>query len=209
MCIELIVFQGCSKMEGMQKNTIDEPYLKRLFAHLCTINEHRYHVMKNCFACGLYRQGLTHDLSKYSFSEFHESIKYFQGTRSPYAYEKEHFGFAAGWLHHKGRNKHHWEYWYDVINGKWQPLEMPFNYFVEMVCDRVAACRIYQKEKYKKESALNYYLTRNDSLYMHPATNARLKYVLEQIASKGEDAVFQELKQQVKQWKKDGTVPTL
>jgi len=112
-------------MEGMQKNTIDEPYLKRLSAHLRTINEHRYQVMKNCFACGLYRQGLTHDLSKYSFSEFHESVKYFQGTRSPYAYEKEHFGFAAGWLHHKGRNKHHWEYWYDIINGKWQPLEMP------------------------------------------------------------------------------------
>ena len=67
-------------MEGMQKNTIDEPYLKRLSAHLRTINEHRYQVMKNCFACGLYRQGLTHDLSKYSFSEFHESVKYFQGT---------------------------------------------------------------------------------------------------------------------------------
>ena len=81
-------------MEGMQKNTIDEPYLKRLSAHLRTINEHRYQVMKNCFACGLYRQGLTHDLSKYSFSEFHESVKYFQGTRSPYAYEKEHFGYA-------------------------------------------------------------------------------------------------------------------
>ena len=45
MCIELIVFQGCSKMEGMQKNTIDEPYLKRLSAHLRTINEHRYQVM--------------------------------------------------------------------------------------------------------------------------------------------------------------------
>lgn len=118
-------------------------------------------------------------------------------------YEKEQFGYANGWMHHKGRNKHHWEYWYDMIDGKWQPLEMPYNYFVEMVCDRVAACKIYQKDKYTKESALNYYLTRNDGLYMHPKTNTMLKEVLTEISTKGEDIVFAELKQKIKVWKKD------
>lgn len=200
--IELITFRSCSKMNGMSNNTVDRPYLYRLFAHLHTINTHRLEVMKNCFACGLYRQGLLHDLSKYSPSEFHESVKYFQGNRSPYMYEKEQFGFANGWMHHKGRNKHHWEYWYDMKDGVWQPLEMPFNYFVEMVCDRVAACKIYQKEKYTKESALQYFLTRNDKKYMHPKTSQKLEEVLRSISIYGENKVFHDLKQQVKQWKK-------
>lgn len=143
-----------------------------------------------------------HDLSKYSYAEFHESVKYFQGNRSPYMYEKEHFGFASGWMHHKGRNRHHWEYWYDMIDGIWQPLEMPFNYFVEMVCDRVAACRIYQKQNYTKESALQYYLSRNDRLYMHPNTAKHLEEVLRDISVRGEDAVFADLKKQVQEWKK-------
>lgn len=186
----------------MHENPTKTTYLHRLFCHFKTINEHRFEVMKNCFKCGLYAQGLKHDLSKYSFSEFHESVKYFQGDRSPYMYEKEMFGFANGWMHHKGRNKHHWEYWYDMKDGIWQPLEMPYNYLVEMVCDRVAACKIYQKDKYTKESALNYYLTRNDKNYMHPKTKEALENILKDISLRGEDTVFQELKQNIKEWKK-------
>lgn len=176
--------------------------ITKFFKHLHTIDHHRYAVMKNCFACGLYRQGLHHDLSKYSRKEFWESVKYFQGDRSPYIYEKEHFGYAPGWLHHKGANKHHWEYWFDVINGKWTPIEMPYNYFVEMVCDRVAACRTYQKENYTKESALKYYLSRSDRHWMHPHTAEQLENVLRDIAERGEEAVFADLKIQVKEWKR-------
>ena len=176
--------------------------VSNLFHHLHTVQTHRREVRKNCFCCGLYRQGLTHDLSKFSPSEFIESVRYYQGTRSPYMYEKEHFGFASGWLHHKGRNRHHWEYWYDMIDGRWQPLQMPFNYFVEMICDRVAACRIYQKEKYTRESALNYFLSRNDRLYMHPKDAEHLEQVLRAIAEKGEKVVFADLKIQVREWKR-------
>ena len=170
--------------------------------HLNTVNTHRFEVMKNCFKCGIYKQGLTHDLSKYSPSEFFVSVKYYQGTRSPYMYEKENFGYSEGWLHHKGRNKHHWEYWFDMIDGVWQPVPMPFEYVVEMVCDRVAACRVYQKEKYTKESALQYYRTRNDSLYMHPSTNEKLKSILEDIALRGEDEVFRDLKKELAEYRK-------
>lgn len=187
----------------MNKNPNEKLYIERLFLHLHTINHHRYVVMKNCFACGLYKQGLTHDLSKYSFSEFHESVKYFQGNRSPYMLEKELFGYANGWMHHKGRNKHHWEYWYDMVDGKFQPLEMPFNYFVEMICDRVAACKIYQKDKYTQASALNYYLSREESKFIHPKTNQMLKETLTEISIKGEKIVFHELKLKLKQWKEE------
>lgn len=174
------------------------PLAVRFFSHLHTIDRHRWLVMKNCFACGLYRQGLAHDLSKYSPSEFWVSVKYFQGFRSPYMKEKLEKGYSLGWLHHKGRNKHHWEYWYDVIDGKWQPLKMPYNYVAEMACDRVAACRVYQKDKYTKESALNYFLMKNDKRYMHPDTAAELEKILRDIAAYGEADAFGKIKNNLK-----------
>ena len=53
--------------------------------HFCTINAHRWRVLQGCFRIGLYRQGLTHDLSKYSPTEFWTGARYYQGTRSPNA----------------------------------------------------------------------------------------------------------------------------
>ena len=51
--------------------------------HLQTINHHKLLVMKHCFKVGLYKQGLLHDLSKYSPTEFLVGCRYYQGTRSP------------------------------------------------------------------------------------------------------------------------------
>ena len=187
----------------MSRDPAKIPLLKRFFQHLHTVDTHRYEVMKNCFKCGLYSQGLSHDLSKYSPPEFLVSVKYFQGDRSPYMYEKEKYGFSYGWLHHKGRNRHHWEYWYDMIKGEWVPLEMPLPFFIEMVCDRVAACRIYQKENYTQRSALEYYYSRNDRFYMHEKTAAKLEAVLKDIAENGEDAAFARLKQELRQYRRN------
>ena len=174
------------------------PYHIRLIRHLETVREHRDLVRRNCFACGLYSQGLKHDLSKYSPSEFLVSVRFFQGYRSPYMKEKELYGFSEGWLHHKGRNPHHWEYWYDMIDGKWQPIRMPYRYIVEMVCDRVAACRVYLKDKYTSASALEYYLSRNDKLYMHPDTRDELEYILTEIRDHGEEEVFRLIRESLK-----------
>lgn len=176
-------------------------YFSRLFGHLKTVHEHRKLVRKNCFACGIYAQGLKHDLSKYSPAEFHESVKYFQGNRSPYMKEKELFGYAPGWLHHKGRNKHHWEYWYDIIQGEWQPLEMPFPYVVEMLCDRVAACRVYLKNNYVRTSALEYYNSRNDKTFMHPKTRMEIERLLTMVAELGEDQAFAKIKEEINEYK--------
>ena len=81
--------------------------------HLQTINHHKLLVMKHCFKVGLYKQGLLHDLSKYSPTEFLVGCRYYQGTRSPNNAEREATGYSTAWLHHKGRNKHHYEYWID------------------------------------------------------------------------------------------------
>ena len=186
----------------MNRDPRKNPLWKRFFLHLHTVDTHRYEVMKNCFKCGLYSQGLSHDLSKYSPEEFLVSVKYFQGDRSPYMYEKEKYGFSYGWLHHKGRNRHHWEYWYDMIKGEWVPLEMPLPFFIEMVCDRVAACRIYQKENYTQRSALEYFYNRNDRFYMHEKTAAKLEAVLKDIAENGEDAAFARLKEELQEYRR-------
>lgn len=122
--------------------------LKNGWNHFRTITEHKWVVMQGCFKVGLYRQGLMHDLSKYTPEEFRTGVLYFQGNRSPNAAEKEECGYSRAWLHHKGRNKHHYEYWIDLAVDKSQGLQgmkMPVRYVVEMFMDRVAASKIYAK----------------------------------------------------------------
>ena len=71
--------------------------------HYKTIRHHKMLVMKNCFRCGLYWQGLTHDLSKLAPVEFWAGAKYWQGTCSPNNAQRQAEGYSAAWLHHKGR----------------------------------------------------------------------------------------------------------
>ena len=160
--------------------------------HLKTVNHHRRLVRKGCFSVGLYWQGLTHDLSKYSFAEFWQGVKYFQGTRSPNAREREEKGYSVAWMHHKGRNKHHYEYWtdYDAVTKNNGPVAMPVRYVTEMFCDRVAACKTYMKDKYTDRSALEYYDRKKGHRSIHPETKELLERLLVMLADKGEDETF-------------------
>ena len=182
----------------MNNDTTKLPYFKRLLMHLETVNTHRLEVMKNCMKCGLYAQGLSHDLSKYSPAELAESVKYFQGWRSPYDAERELYGYAPGWLHHKGLNRHHWEYWYDMQKGAYKPVKMPYRYLVESVCDRIAASRVYLKENYTQASPLEYFLSRPARNYMHPETAAEMEAILRDEAENGEDAAFARIRETMK-----------
>ncbi len=169
------------------------------FKHLHTVGKHRRLVRKLCFKCGLIRQGLTHDLSKYSFAEFWSGVKYYQGYRSPQAKEREELGYSAAWLHHKGRNKHHFEYWTDFADGDKIYVEMPPKYFVEMVCDRIAASKTYLKERYTDASPLEYFLTKTDRGGMNPETAKKLEYYLTMLKDTGENSTFKALKKYAKQ----------
>ncbi len=171
----------------------------RIIKHFITITRHRIKVCGYCFRAGLIWQGLTHDLSKYSPSEFIAGARFYQGNMSPQVKERVVLGYSAAWLHHKGRNKHHFEYWRDVDKtGKNAPVKMPAKYFGEMICDRVAACRIYLGKNYTQRSALEYFERRTDVGYMHPETASELKRFLTLIAEKGEKAAFAELKSYIK-----------
>ena len=177
--------------------------------HLHTVNSHRRLVRKYCFKLGLYRQGMMHDLSKYSPSEFMPGVKYYQdGHRSPNNAQREDEGVSKAWLHHKGRNKHHFEYWIDYdVDGNSTILagmKMPVKYVAEMFCDRVAASRIYNKDKYKDSDPLDYYIKGLGHYIMHPETDELLHNLLKMLADKGEEYTFAYIKANVLKKKKTG-----
>jgi hypothetical protein len=168
--------------------------------HLRTINQHRWLVMKYCFRAGLYKQGLLHDLSKYSWVEFSIGAKYYQGYRSPNVAEREEKGYSSAWLHHKGRNKHHLEYWMDYSLMDEKPFhgtKMPVNYVVEMVCDRIAANKIYKKEEYKNGDPLTYFEESIEQHLIHEETKALLTELLMMLKEKGENATFEYIRKVV------------
>ena len=173
--------------------------------HLKTINAHKKMVRKLCFKLGLYKQGLLHDLSKYMPSEFLVGVKYYQGYRSPNNMERETIGYSSAWLHHKGRNKHHYEYWVDYgLNGEKTlvGVEMPLKYAAEMLADRIAAAKNYEKENYTDASSLKYYEKGKDNKIMHEATDKLLHDWLVMLSEQGEAATLSHVKGLLKEEKK-------
>ena len=170
------------------------------FGHLRTINHHKMLVTKTCFKVGLYWQGICHDLSKYHPIEFIPGIIYYQGNRSPINREKEIKGYSRGWLHHKGRNKHHYEYWIDYGLGPVKGMtgmKMPNRYVAEMMMDRIAASKIYEGSKYDQHQPLAYYEKGKDGYMIHDETRALLEYLLHMLDEQGEDATFAYIRKEI------------
>ena len=161
--------------------------MNKFWGHLKTITHHRHLVMRGCFRMGLIWQGLTHDLSKYSPTEFFAGVRYFQGSRSPNTAEREANGYSLAWMHHKGRNRHHFEYWTDLspVTRTYEPVDMPVRYLCEMVADRIAACKTYQGAAYTDASALQYLDRAQESRLVHPNTMKRLRFLLTMLAEQG------------------------
>lgn len=166
----------------------------KAWEHFKTITYHKFLVMQGCFRVGLYWQGITHDLSKYSPAEFLVGAKYYQGTRSPNNAEREAIGYSSAWLHHKGRNRHHYEYWIDYstkgIPGGMAPAPMPDRYIAEMLMDRIAACKVYHKGNYTDADPLEYYLSGKNRPPLHKETKRKLEGLLRMLAAKGERYTF-------------------
>ena len=172
--------------------------MHNLISHFLTITIHKYRVMRLCFQCGLYKQGILHDLSKYSLIEFIPGVKYYQGYRSPISKEKEVKGFSEGWLHHKGRNKHHWEYWIDHTKQGVTPIQMPIRYVAEMICDRIAASKTYLKDNYHDGAPLQYFHNEGRYVTMHPNTKQLTQHLLEYLQEHGEQNLLSYMKKLIK-----------
>lgn len=168
--------------------------------HFKTINHHKRLVMELCFKLGMYRQGLLHDLSKYHPVEFLVGAKYYQGDRSPNAAEREQKGYSTAWLRHKGRNKHHLEYWIDYsLDGdhSMTGMKMPLKYVVEMFCDRVAASKNYRGEEYRDSDPYEYYMKSKDHLLIHPDTARLLESMLLYLKKNGEEKTLRYIRKHI------------
>ena len=167
--------------------------------HFVTITKHRWLVRSGCFKVGLIWQGLTHDLSKYAPAEFWVGARYYQGTRSPNAAEREEKGYSEAWMHHKGRNRHHYEYWTDMMRQTrtYESVPMPRKYLAEMVMDRIAACKTYHGEKYTDGSALIYFDGSAEKRLMHERTRRELSFLLTMLRDEGEKKTFRYIRDHV------------
>ena len=170
------------------------------FRHFRTITRHRHRVIAHCFRAGIGWQGLFHDLSKYTPTEFFAGAKYYLGTRSPNEGEREAKGYSLAWMHHKGRNRHHFEYWVDInpVTKRYEPVKMPLRFVVEMFCDRVAASKIYQGEAYRDTHPLDYFMRGKSRRRIHPESSDLLECFLRMLAEKGEKETFAYIKAYVK-----------
>lgn len=172
--------------------------------HFITITKHRHLVCRYCFRLGLYRQGILHDLSKYSPSEFWRGAKYYRGFESPNDEERQQTGLSLAWLHHKGRNRHHLEYWVDYRqepDGSWvfAGNPMPMNYIAEMFCDRSAASKTYLGSRYTDASPLEYYASHEMAHLIHPKTAAEIEAMLRVLKEEGEASAFFYVKERLRQ----------
>lgn len=168
------------------------------FQHLKTVLTHKYLVMKGCFKVGLYWQGIIHDLSKFSWTEFSCGVKYWQGNRSPNNAEREAVGVSMSWLHHKGRNKHHFEYWidYDLTSDKLiGGMPIPKKYVAEMIMDRIAASKVYMGNDYTDSAPYEYFMKSSGRLwFVHRDCRKQLEFLLHMLAEEGEEKTFRYIK---------------
>lgn len=166
--------------------------IKNFFGHLKTIISHRNMVLRHCIKAGIVWRGLTHDLSKFSPTEFLPGVKYYQGNRSPNEMERETSGYSKAWMHHKGRNRHHFEYWtdYNPKTKLMEPVRMPDVFIYEMFCDRVAASKIYNKSNYNESMPLAYFMKAKDRRDIDAETSEKLELLLTMLAEKGEHETF-------------------
>lgn len=152
---------------------------QNVFKHFKTVMKHKYWVGKYCFMCGIPWQGITHDLSKFSPTEFIESVKYYQGTSSPIDAAKADKGYSDAWMHHKGRNKHHYEYWQDNFDKGGESLIMPFECAVELLCDYLGAGRAYMGEKFTYENEYQWWINKiKNPIAMHPMIMCFVDFML-------------------------------
>ena len=145
--------------------------MSNIIKHFKLVCIHKKYVFLNCKKAGLFWAGIKHDLSKFSPTEFLESVKYYDGTKSPIDVCKQKHGYSKAWLHHKGRNPHHYEYWQDNFDKGGEPLRMPYKYALELVCDYLGAGKAYMKEKFSYQAEYEWWLNKKkNGLAMHPHT---------------------------------------
>lgn len=165
-------------------------YIKNCCMHLKTILTHKKYVFLLCLKAGIPWQGIVHDLSKFTPIEFFESVKYYTGTRSPIMACKEDIGYSMAWQHHKGINKHHAEWWVDKLYQGGVPIQIPYKYVVEMVCDIIGASKAYNGDNYTSNMPYDYWINKlKDTTLMHKKSQMFVRTILKDYLIYGDAAL--------------------
>lgn len=164
--------------------------IDKLIGHLHTVCKHKYYVLRECWKCGQFKRGLLHDLSKFSPTEFITSVKYYQGYRSPSDAEKEVKGYSTIEQHHIRHNPHHWEYWVVWDPSEQRTIKIPYEYVVEMLCDWIAAGKVYLGDKWTVFTAKEYYEKNRYRRMFHPDTERLILYGLNTMIYYGMDVFY-------------------
>ena len=138
--------------------------MKKFFGYIKTVIIHKWWVFYYACALGIPWRGFLHDFSKLSPCELFENVKYYDGKQSPVINCKSQKGYSKAWLHHRGRNRHHYEYWYDNLDAGGRPIIMPYKETIEMLCDYFAAGRTYQKKNFSYLSEWQWWLNKKHEI---------------------------------------------
>lgn len=157
-------------------------YIIGYLQYLKYIIRHKYYVMIECFKYGLYWRGLIHDISKFLPSEFFPYVKYFYINERFEKYKIEYnkieddkkFNYA--WLFHIKRNPHHWQHWVLLEDeGNIIPLDMPYKYIIEMICDWIGASKTQGYGNNIKE----WYKKNKDKMKLSIKTRSLVEYIVD------------------------------
>ena len=161
--------------------------IKYTFLHFKKICKHKWWVFYYCCKAGIPWRGFMHDMSKFSPTEFWESVRYYQGNRSPIDACKEDKGVSRAWLHHKGRNAHHYEFWQDNFDNGGQALQIPYKEAVEMLCDYLGASRAYLGKNFSYQAEWDWWQKKCEKpLAMHSQTLGFITRCLAQLRNNGD-----------------------
>ena len=159
----------------------------KIFKHMKLVMKHKWMVFKLCCKIGMPWRGFMHDWSKFSPTEFFESIKYYDGHKSPITVCKADKGYSEAWLHHKGRNKHHPEYWVDLALPGEKTVIMPYKYAAEMICDKMAAGMVYNGKEWTQDTQINYYMKEREKIFINPQIDKFMIATFTEVSKNGLD----------------------
>lgn len=153
--------------------------LRKFFGHLGTVLTHKWWVFYYACKLGIPWRGIIHDLSKFSPTEFWESVRYWTGTKSPIVECKKAKGYSLAWQHHKGRNSHHYEYWVDNLDRGGTAIKMPWKDLLELIADYLGAGRAYQGKGFSLESEYKWWKQKeSENIQMHIETQDAVTFLL-------------------------------
>ena len=168
----------------MSKNIVSN-----FFKHIKLVSKHKWLVFKFSVKLGIPFRGLMHDLSKFSYDEFWESVKYYDGKVSPITKCKQENGYSKAWLHHKGRNKHHVQYWVDLGTKGVAPV-IPYKYVVEMICDKLSASITYNGKNWTNNSEYEYWVKEKKRIIVNPKIENFLEEVFLNLKENGLEKIL-------------------